>query len=80
MEKPGKRFVAVRVLFNKADIVLKNEVVIDPMRHLGAGGRFGAEPTLVGNEPIRAFLEEVIRKNADRRPELEAIRNQVKPE
>jgi hypothetical protein len=80
MEKPGKHFVAVRVLYNRTDLVLKNEVLIDPMVHLGAGKRFSAEPTVVSDGPIRALLEDAIRKNPERRPELEAIRNQVPPE
>ncbi|HVT37778.1 MAG TPA: hypothetical protein VHE78_01915 [Gemmatimonadaceae bacterium] len=79
MEKPGKHFVAVRVVFNRTDLVLKNEVLIDPIVHLGAGKRFSAEPTVVGNAPIRALLDDAIRKNPERRPELEAIRNQVPP-
>ena len=77
MEKPGKRFVAVRVMFNKTDLVLKEEVLIDPILHLGAGKRFGAEPTVVASGPILALLDECIRKNPDRQAELNAIRNQV---
>ena len=77
MEKPGKRFVAVRVMFNKTDLVLKEEVLIDPILHLGAGKRFGAEPTIVASGPILALLDECIRKNPDRQAELNAIRNQV---
>ena len=77
MEKPGKRFVAVRVMFNKTDLVLKEEVLIDPILHLGAGKRFGPEPTIVASGPILALLDECIRKNPDRRAELNAIRNQV---
>jgi hypothetical protein len=64
-------------MYNKTDLVLQNEVLIDPILHLGAGKRFSAEPTIVANDPIRAFLGEAIRKNPDRRAELEAIRNQV---
>jgi hypothetical protein len=79
MEKPGKRFVAVRIMFNRADILLDHEVLIDPILHLGAGKRFSADATVVDNEPIRALLSEAIRKNPERRAELEAIRNQVSP-
>ena len=35
MEKTGKKFYAVRVQFEGHDIVLKNPVLLDPMRHLG---------------------------------------------
>ena len=77
MEKSGKHFVAVRVVYNKTDLILRNEVLIDPTIHLGAGGRFSSDATVVGNTPMRALLAEAIRKNPDRRAELEAISNQL---
>ena len=47
MEKAGKRFVAVRVRDDDDDIVLHNELLIDPPSHMGYGKRFSAEPTLI---------------------------------
>ena len=78
MEMPAKRFVAVRVVDARADIVLKNEVLIDQNRHMGAGKRFGHEPTVVGDEPMWALLGEAIRKNPDQKAELDAVRGRMK--
>ena len=46
MEKSGKKFYAVRVQFVGHDIILKNPVLLDPMRHLG-NKRFAPEPTMI---------------------------------
>src|SRR3712207_2587702 len=40
MEKAGKRFAAVRVEYGAHDVVLQNEVLIEPGRHMGFGQRF----------------------------------------
>ena len=47
MEKSGKKFAAVRVQQGKNDVVLKNEVLLDPARHMGHGNRFSPEPTQI---------------------------------
>ena len=66
MEKAGKKFCVVRVLYGADDIVLKNEMVIDPGRHTGFGHRLGPEPTLVEDDTVAlVLLEDVIKKNAD---------------
>jgi hypothetical protein len=66
MEKSGKKFCVVRVSDRVADVILPNEMVIEPGRHLGFGKRFGAEPTLVDDDTlIVAMLEDIIKKNAD---------------
>lgn len=75
MEKAGKKFVAVRVQHGAKDVVLKNEVLLDPVRHLGLGKRFSAEPTVVNDEMAAAVLEDVMAKNPDQRKELSAIRS-----
>ena len=78
MEKRGKRFVAVRMMFKNTDVVLENEVIIDPVRHLGAGKRFAAEATVVGDEPMLALLTEAVRKNPDQKTELARLRAAMK--
>ena len=66
MEKAGKKFCVVRVSDRTADVILTNEMVIEPGRHLGFGKRFGAEPTLVDDDAlILTLLEDIIKKNAD---------------
>lgn len=78
MEKPGKRFVAVRVEHDSSDVILKNDVLIDSVQHMGVGKRFGAVPTIIGSNAARALLEEIIRKNPDQGPELMEIRKRLK--
>lgn len=78
MEKAGKRFAAVRVLDDKADVVLKNEVLLDPQIHLGRGKRFAAEPIVVADEPMLLFLSDAIRKNPDQASVLEDIRTRMR--
>ena len=71
MEKPGKKFVAVRVQSGKNDIPLKNEVLLDPPTHMGYGKRFGPEPTVIDDDEIMArLLADVMAKNAGQRNEL----------
>jgi hypothetical protein len=70
MEKPGKKFVAVRVQSGKNDIVLKNEVLLDPPTHMGHGKRFGHEPTVIGDEPMAALLTDIMDKNPDQKMAL----------
>ena len=66
MEKAGKKFCVVRVLFGNDDVALKSEMVIDPGRHTGFGHRLGPEPTLVEDDAVAlVLLEDVIKKNAD---------------
>ena len=75
MEKTGKKFVAVRVQHDAKDVVLKNEVLLDPVRHLGLGKRFSPEPTVVNDDVAAAVLEDIMAKNPDQRKELSAIRS-----
>ncbi len=78
MEKAGKRFAGVRVLDDKADVVLKNEVLLDTQVHLGRGKRFAAEPVVVTDEPMLLFLSDAIRKNPDQARTLEDIRTRMR--
>lgn len=78
MEKAGKRFAAVRVEYGDSDVVLKNEVLIEPGRHMGYGQRFSPEPTEIGDEVARALIEDIIARNPDQRSELEPIRSALR--
>lgn len=79
MEKHGKKFCVVRVFDGTADVVLANDLVLDPGRHLGFGHRLGPEPTLVEDDAVAlALLEDVIKKNADSPGQLLAIRERFK--
>ena len=79
MEKAGKKFCAVRVADSKSDVVLKNDMVLDPGTHLGFGHRFGAEPTLVEDDALAlTMLEDIIKKNSDAPGDLLAIRQRLK--
>lgn len=74
MEKAGKRFAAVRVEYGDADVALRNEVLIEPGRHMGYGQRFSPEPTEIGDEVARMLVDDIIAQNPDQRAELEPIR------
>jgi hypothetical protein len=78
MEKAGKRFAAVRVEYGDEDVVLRNEVLIEPGRHMGFGQRFSPEPTEIGDEVALALLDDIIARNPEQRVELERIRSQVR--
>ena len=77
MEKAGKRFVAVRVLDDKSDVVLGNELLIDPPSHMGYGKRFSAEPTIIEDDAAKMLLAAIIEKNPDQASELKAIRDRM---
>ena len=76
MEKTGKKFYAVRVQFDGHDIVLKNPVLLDPMRHLG-NKRFAAEPTTITDEVAETLLDDLIEKNPEQQKELALLVNRV---
>ena len=79
MEKSGKKFCAVRVADDQSDVVLVNEMVLDPGTHLGFGHRFGAEPTLVEDDALAlGMLEDIIKKNSEAPGDLLAIRKRLK--
>lgn len=70
MEKPGKKFCAVRVQSGKNDIVLQHEVLLDPPTHMGHGKRFGHEPTIVDDEIMAVLLADIMAKNPDQKMQL----------
>lgn len=77
MEKAGKRFVAVRVMDDEGDVVLENELLIDPPTHMGYGKRFSAEPTLIADDVAKRLLDDIIEKNPEQRVDLLAIRGRM---
>jgi hypothetical protein len=76
MEKAGKKFYAVRVQFEGHDIILKNPVLLDPMRHLG-NKRFAPEPTTITDPIAETLLDDLIEKNPEQQEELALLINRV---
>lgn len=76
MEKTGKRFLAVRVQYEDRDIVLKEPVLLDPMRHMGSR-RFSPEPTIIDDELASTLLDDMIKQNPDQRDELALLINRM---
>ena len=76
MEKSGKKFYAVRVQFEKHDIILQNPVLLDQTRHLG-NKRFAPEPTVVNDTIAEALLDDMIERNPEQKDELALLINRV---
>jgi hypothetical protein len=77
MEKAGKRFAAVRVMYDTSDVVLGNELLIHPPTHMGHGNRFSGEPTIIQDDAAKKLLYDIIDKNPDQHAELKAIRDRM---
>lgn len=79
MEKAGKKFCVVRVAFMDEDVVVKNELVIEPGRHLGFGHRLGPEPTVEKDDNCAlTLLEDLAKRNAEDAEGLLRIRAKFK--
>jgi hypothetical protein len=79
MEKAGKKFCVVRVADDKADVVLKNELVIEPGRHMGFGVRMSPEPTLIEDDSVvMTLLEDLLKRNPESPAALLGIRDRFK--
>jgi hypothetical protein len=76
MEKAGKKFYAVRVQHGNHDIVLENPVHIDPPRHMN-NRRFTPDPLSVNDDEASALLDDIIRDNPDKQPELAMMINRI---
>jgi hypothetical protein len=76
MERPAKKFAAVRLRFGEHDIVLKNPVVLDPMRHMG-NRRFSPRPVEIQDDVASALLDDIIASNPDQQTELALLLNRV---
>jgi hypothetical protein len=76
MERSGKKFMAVRVRFEEHDIILKNPVALDPMRHMG-NRRFSPRPVTIQDDVASSLLDDVIGANPDQQTELALLLNRV---
>jgi hypothetical protein len=66
MEKHGKKFCAVRVADGESEVILGNELVLQPGRHYGFSVRLSGEPTLIEDDAaIALLLDDMIKKNGD---------------
>jgi len=78
MEKAGKKFFVVRIEDGKSDIVLQNEVILTPSRHLGYNKRFSPELTMVEDAAALSILEDAMMKNPAQGGELGNMRARIK--
>ena len=76
MEKSGKKFFAVRIQYGSHDIVLENPVYVDPMRHMN-NRRFSADPSVITDDEASAMLDDMIRDNPEKQPELAELINEI---
>ena len=76
MERAGKKFTVVRVRFENHDIVLKNPLVLDPMRHMG-NRRFSPRPVTIQDDFASALLDDIIAANSEQQTELALLLNRV---
>jgi len=76
MEKSGKKFYAVRVQYTDHDIVLENPVALDPLRHMN-NRRFSPQPIQVTDDEASALIDDIIRDNPDKQPELAMLINRI---
>lgn len=76
MERSGKKFTAVRLRFGNHDVVLRNPIVLEPMRHMG-NRRFSARPVVIQDDVASALLDDIIAANPDQQTELALLLNRV---
>jgi hypothetical protein len=76
MERSGKKFIAVRVRFERHDIVLRSPIVLDPMRHLG-NRRFSPRPVTIQDDVASSLLDDIIAANPEQQHELALLLNRV---
>ena len=76
MERAAKKFTAVRVRFEDHDVVLKNPLVLEPMRHMG-NRRFSPRPVAIQDEFASALLDDIIAANPEQQTELALLLNRV---
>jgi hypothetical protein len=76
LEKSGKKFYAVRVQYTDHDIVLENPVALDPLRHMN-NRRFSPQPIQVTDDEASALIDDIIRDNPEKQPELAMLINRI---
>jgi hypothetical protein len=62
--------------FDEHDIVLENPVALDPLRHMG-NKRFSAGPMILSDDEASALLDDIIRDNPEKQPELALMINRI---
>lgn len=76
MEKAGKKFYVVRVQHDNHDVILENPVHLDAERHMN-NRRLNANPLSVTDDEASALLDDIIRDNPDKQPELALMINRI---
>src|SRR4051812_45271567 len=76
MEKTGKKFSAVRLRFEDRDIILKQPLLLEPMRHMGSR-RFTPRPIFLDDELISTILDDVLAQNPGQQAELALLINRI---
>jgi hypothetical protein len=76
MEKSGKKFYAVRVQYDEHDVILANPVHLEPARHMN-NRRLTPKPLSVTDDEASALLDDIIRDNPEKQPELAMMINRV---
>lgn len=76
MERRGKKFSAVRLCFEDEEIVLKNPVALDRLRHMG-NRRFSSRPVVLKDEFVSSLMDDILAQNQEQQPELALLLNRV---
>ncbi len=76
MERTGKKFLGVRVQFEDRDLMLRNAVPLDPLRHMG-NRRFTARPIVLDDDHASVLLDDVLGQNPEQQAELALLINRV---
>lgn len=76
MERRGRKFVVVRLLFEEHDLVLQNPVTLDRIRHMG-NQRFSAGPVVLSDDHASVLLDDVIECNSQQATDIALLINRV---
>jgi hypothetical protein len=76
LERQGKKFLATRLQFEQHDLVLRQPVPLDSLRHLG-GRRLSPTPTFISDDLASQLLDDAIAMNTDQEAELALLINRV---
>src|SRR5207247_7401608 len=76
MEKAGKKFFVVRLMFEESDVVLGNPLALDRLRHLG-NRRLSPAPTVLDDALASTLLDDVIEANPDQNAHIALLINRI---
>jgi hypothetical protein len=76
MERTGKRFSVVRLQFETRDIILRNAVVLDRLRHMG-NRRFSGRPVILADDLVSTLMDDVLAQNPEQVAEIALLLNRV---